>query len=86
MSDTPQPKDLVPAGRFSTVEEAHMAASRLEAEGIKAEVEPHAGYDQLQLVASPKGVAVLVARDHLAAAQAVLSGKGSDSIVNEDDS
>ena len=84
MTDESQPQDLVPAARFNTVEEAHMAAARLQAEGIQAEVEPHGGYDQLQLVASPKGVAVLVARDHLAAAQAVLSGVGSDAEPDEE--
>ena len=78
MTDAPQPKDLVAAGRFNTVEEAHMAAARLAAEGVEAEVEPHGGYDQLQLVASPRGIAVLVPREQLAAAQAVLTAVGEE--------
>lgn len=57
---------------FSTVEEAHMAVAKLDANGVQAEVGPYHMYDQLRFVAAPEGVAVLVDRDHLASARMAL--------------
>lgn len=69
--------DLVVLAHFPTVEEAHMAVAKLEAEGIPAQVEPHGGFDVFQFVFAPKGVAVLVAEGRLDAAKAVLGNEAT---------
>jgi hypothetical protein len=59
-------------GHYSTVEEAYMVAARLDAAGLKAMVGPYHAYDQLQFVVSPKGVPVMIDREHLDAAREAL--------------
>lgn len=57
---------------FPTVEEAHMAAARLEAEGIEAHVEPFHAFDtmnHLQFAINPKGIAVRVRSSQFERAQ-----------------
>jgi len=75
VSDTPDGANPVVVGHFPTVEEAHMAAARLDAEGIEAVVEPFHSYDvlsHLQFTTKPRGIAVLVPDDQLQVAMAIL--------------
>jgi hypothetical protein len=65
-------REPVEVAHFNTVEEAHMAAARLNAEGIEAMVEPYRSTDMLSRAADPDGTAVMVAADQAEAAQAVL--------------
>ena len=54
---------IIVVARFSSVEEAHLAASRLNNEGIEAEVEPFHAYDVmsfLQYATRTGGVGIMV--------------------------
>ena len=72
MASEDKSHDLVEVAHFNTIEEAHMAAARLDAEGIEAMVEPYRSTDMLSRLADPDGTAVMVAADQADAARAVL--------------
>jgi len=75
VSEMPDGASPVVVGHFPTVEEAHMAAAKLDAGGIEAIVEPFRSYDtlsHLQFTTRPRGIAVLVRDDQLQAAMAIL--------------
>jgi len=75
MSDSPSSGKPVVVARFPTVEEAHMAASKLAAEGVEAQVEPYHSFDMLtgpQQRFSRGGIGVIVLTEQLEEARRIL--------------
>ena len=88
MSDKPESvyQPMVVA-RYRTPMEAEMAAEKLRANGIAAEVEPHAAFDaisHMQFTLAPGGIAVFVPGTVIVHAREILEIEASDEKKEEE--